>query len=449
MAGDATRRDESRLPGVLAELVRSGELSAGAPGLAALVSELDPAWWAIATDGVRLDQVGWPTRFDVELTRRAVGRMAPLDPAVQPLLDEVTSWLDAGTAAPALEARRGVAFAAALGASLADVVGTEVEALQLLVTLRPFADAEERRWFLKARRLPAGERAVCHLAAATRVAADGWLAYHAHRSLPSEAAAHAAPAIRLALRTGKVAPADLVAWARELVAMARAHVEVLGRSLCGKARAENLDAFVVEPAAGLYLVVDGAIDRRATDAVTRAFVEAVRQAVGEGRAVSALGEAVECAHAAVRAEAPGAVAELAALLLAAGRAFVASVGACRCHHARRGEVRRLTRDDVHAIVEHGAPPGPASSDPPFPSPRVLGGEQFPRVSVLELAVEPGDTFLLSTDRLAWYEDDEARVNGALARGADSGPLLQVLDRLGVEGCAADDDCTALLVRLSR
>lgn len=437
------------LPGVLAQLARSGELPRETPDLARLLLELGPSWSAIVTEGTRLDQAGWPTRFDAELARRAVARLGPFRPAIQAWLDEVSAWLDGGLDAAALQPRRRVVFAAEFGAGLADNPSSDEEAIQALMTLRPTSSDEERRWCLDARRMDAGERSVCHLAATARVAADGWLAYHAHRRYPSETAVHAAPALRLAMRAGKVTPGELVAWARELVRRGRPHPEALGRSLKGGNRAENLDAFLVEPSLGLYLVVDGQGDRRSTDTATRAFVEGVREAVGAGRHEDALAEAARAAHAAVRAEAPGTVAELAALLLVEGRALIASVGACRCHHARRGDARLLTRDDVLTIGGFDPYPYPDdwSGEPPDPMPRILGGDHPPRVCTRSLEVEPGDTFLLSTDRLAWFDEDESRVIAALEEGTGVG-LGRLLDRLLFEGCDDEDDCTALLVRIN-
>lgn len=447
MDSQRSRAASPRLPGVVTELLKTGEIADETPGLDDLARALFPGWWRFTAEGERIDQSGWPARSDVALAYCAVQRMGACA-AEGALLAEIGDWLAGRVDGRALEARRPEVFAKTLGASLGRETSDD-DALRCLAAMRPNAGEAERRAVLAARRLSPADHAACVLAATARKAADGWAAYHAHRGLASESAVFAAGVIRLAMRAGAVTGADVVAWARAEVVPWRPDFAALGRSLGSPRRPENLDAFHVEPGLGLYLVVDGALDRSSTDAALRAFVASVRASLSAARVEAALPAAVLAAHAAVRGEASrGAVAELVAVILDGSRARIASVGACRCWLARSGEVSLRTVDDVLTIGGPVEPPGIDWNDPESwdPTPRVLGGDHAPRVCERSLDLDAGDTLLLSSDALGWLDEDEARVLRALER-ADGMSLAALLDLLLPADWDGDDDATALLVRV--
>ncbi len=104
-----------------------------------------------------------------------------------------------------------------------------------------------------------------------------------------------------------------------------------------------------------------------------------------------------------------------------GRAWIAHVGDSRCYLLRDGALHRCTRD--HSLVEEQVRLGQMTLAQAAASPmrhvitRAVGVRRSVSVEVQELAVEPGDLFLLCSDGLT-RELDEARIAELLTRLAE-------------------------------
>ena len=98
-----------------------------------------------------------------------------------------------------------------------------------------------------------------------------------------------------------------------------------------------------------------------------------------------------------------------ALLLAGDRVAALNVGDSRCYLSRDGKLTQLTRDDtyVQALVDQGVlTPADARRHPQraLVTQAVQGGEFRPAGRMVP--VQPGDRFLLCSDGLSDYVDDE-------------------------------------------
>jgi len=226
------------------------------------------------------------------------------------------------------------------------------------------------------------------------------------------------------------------------VADSAKRIDACARTVPNAAGSPNLDAFHLEPALGLYLVVDGALVRASTDTVQRAFVASVNVSLAVDRAETALVTAVRAAQEALLAVTRSAPVQLVALLVHDGRARVVSIGACRCWLARGRAAEPVTEDDAFEVVEFARALDPEPLDL---HPLVLGSPR-PRTCARELELEPGDVLLLSSDALGWADHDHVRVRRVL-EDADGRPLDEVLDRLLPADEACDDDRTAVLLRV--
>ena len=136
------------------------------------------------------------------------------------------------------------------------------------------------------------------------------------------------------------------------------------------------------------------------------------------------------------------------------RAWIAHVGDSRCYLLRAGTLRRCTRD--HSLVEEQVRLGQMTSAQAAASPmrhvitRAVGVRRSVAVEVQELAIEPGDLFLLCSDGLT-RELDEARIAellADLARQADGWHDLS--QALVAEALAAGggDNITCLTVHMA-
>lgn len=190
-----------RVPGVIWQLQITDDLPERP------LRGLRDEWWKFEADGERLDQIGWPVRFDAELARRACVAAPRLNEASRRIVDEYL--ID--PARPIFD--RDVPQVIAMFAG-----ETTVEQRALLIaTLFSRRTPAEQAMLA---RIDAGpvEASVRHALTAHLAVEDGWLAYYVHRGLATIATTAAADALRLLLRDGQTSPETIYAWADELLA---------------------------------------------------------------------------------------------------------------------------------------------------------------------------------------------------------------------------------------
>jgi hypothetical protein len=166
--------------------------------------------FAVVPRGERLDQIGWPIMNDARIAQRAADATGVTWPApLDAVMRDVRACIE----------RRGGDVADAMR-----VVTAELTRSPTTVT---------------------AELVLCwQLTTAAAAGARGWLAYHAHRRLASDAATAAADVIRgAAALAGRALTTDAVAWALELAARPRV-VRVVGPESASAVAREIEEALV-------------------------------------------------------------------------------------------------------------------------------------------------------------------------------------------------------------
>lgn len=221
MTTDAAPRPgiaSTHLPGAIHELFVTGELPPDTPGLAELAAELPPEWFMLDWGSSRIDQRGWPLRNEAVLACAAAAR-EPGSPAhAKGWLDVVRRWLRGDATDEELATTRDESVAVNWGSGIKDPTVSDDQALAMYQHLCPHASEQLQARFLDARRRPLADTIAWLAVEAAYAGRDGWLAYYAHRRMTPPAALHAAAVIRAVARAGGVTGAEVVRWARELVA---------------------------------------------------------------------------------------------------------------------------------------------------------------------------------------------------------------------------------------
>jgi protein phosphatase len=242
----------------------------------------------------------------------------------------------------------------------------------------------------------------------------------------------------------------------------RPQVEAFGLTHTGLVRAANEDAFAVRPDLGFYAVSDGMGGAAAGELAAHMAIDAVREEIeGSGGTRPAhagpllLRSGVELANALIHAVAEADPAKrgmgttFTGLLVFGGRIALAHVGDSRAYLLRGRRLAPMTEDHsfVAAMVRAGAltPEEAAVSPRRNEILRAVGVERSVEIDTRLAAVEPGDVYLLSSDGLHGYVDDETIV--AVLRAERD--LTRAAQRL-VE-CSLDagghDNSTVVLVRI--
>jgi serine/threonine protein phosphatase PrpC len=230
-------------------------------------------------------------------------------------------------------------------------------------------------------------------------------------------------------------------------------------------RANNEDAFVAEPALGLFAVADGMggyeggeIASDITVSTLRGEVDRMlhdvdatwpyRAAPGLSVEENVIGVAIRAAHHQIRASAVGSGSTVACVFLAGERAIVAHVGDSRVYRLRDGRLAQLTRD--HSLYEElratmgGELPPKREFAMANVITRALGMGEDVVPEVASDAAREGDVFLICSDGLVEAVTDEQieQVLGAASPGAVASFLVDEAYRRG-----GRDNITVLVLRI--
>lgn len=244
-------------------------------------------------------------------------------------------------------------------------------------------------------------------------------------------------------------------------------LQASGLSDVGQKRDHNEDRYLVDDALGLYVVCDGMGGHAAGEVASALAVKTiemtVRSELGEADSepldptrmayvVDVLRRAVEAANSAVHelgkreSRAHGAGTTCTVLCVRGQRGVLCHVGDSRLYVRRGSELHQLSLDHsfIADAVRHGFTPEQAADM--FPSnllTRAIGPLARVRIDTLEFDVLPGDTYLLCSDGLHNYFQDEAELRGVLE--GDTGALPQrLIDMANERG--GEDNITAVVVR---
>jgi len=217
------------------------------------------------------------------------------------------------------------------------------------------------------------------------------------------------------------------------------HVNAYGLTDVGRKRTGNEDAYVVDPAHGIYIVCDGMGGHNAGEVASARAIEVVSQYITEhfavmkayadnptpqaGQAAQALVEqAVQAAcndifkQAQADAAKRGMGTTFVGAFFAGEKAIIGHVGDSRIYLYRPGqggrapEVHRLTED--HTLISAQLKAGTITKAEAAKSPyrnvitRAVGIQESVQVDTLIVDVVPGDLFMLCSDGLHGYLPDE-------------------------------------------
>jgi len=235
-------------------------------------------------------------------------------------------------------------------------------------------------------------------------------------------------------------------------------VRVAGDTNVGKVRTTNEDSMVVDPARGLFVVLDGMGGANAGDVASQTARDALRDFVIQRRLTmdprALLEASIQHAcrtvwDAAQRSREHHGMGTtvVACLVPDTNRAIIAHVGDSRAYLLRGGRLQVLTRD--HTIVEELVDRGLLSAEEAERHPyknvlsRNLGAKPETRVDVLDLELKPGDRLLLCSDGLYGYASAEA-IQYLLGSGDAPEHVARDLIDLALRGGGGDNVSTIVI-----
>ncbi len=249
-------------------------------------------------------------------------------------------------------------------------------------------------------------------------------------------------------------------------------LQVAGRTDVGCVRTNNEDAFGYDAGSGVFVVCDGVGGNASGEVASQIgvstlleYFERARQTgefpqFGEAcanvsTAAGALASAIRLANAQIRrvaAEEPsrtGMGSTIAAGVVADSHVAIAHVGDSRIYRIRGDDIQQLTRD--HSFVMEQVARGLISEAEAEQSPvknyilRALGADNDVEPDVADLAPEPGDLLLLSSDGLTRHVSNEQIaeiINAAPSLDHACEALIAAAKQAG-----GSDNITCVLVRL--
>lgn len=226
----------------------------------------------------------------------------------------------------------------------------------------------------------------------------------------------------------------------------------------GRVRQVNEDAALALPECGLWVVADGMGGHSAGDVAAGMVVDALAStgmAVGADDLVARVSDRLTQANDAIRAHAAagglGTIgATVVALLVAEDGARAVWSGDSRLYRLREGRLTLMTRDhtEVNALIDSGALTPEEAAGYPRRNviTRAIGVSEVPELEVREVAVEPGDMWLLCSDGLTEHVEDgdiQHLMAGATPQAACGALVALTLER------GARDNVTVVAVGIAR
>lgn len=228
----------------------------------------------------------------------------------------------------------------------------------------------------------------------------------------------------------------------------------VARTDVGRKRQINEDSFFRDDARGFYVVADGVGGHNKGEIASREAVEQLTMWVmGAGRDLDRLVARVEAGDtecvweirrllesgvksacymvfgmAELDPEKKGMSTTLSAMLVRAGLAFAVHVGDSRVYRVRNGNVLQLTEDHtlINYKVKHGMMTKAEAEKAAGKNviTRAVGHRDYVQVDTADVDIAPGDRFLLCSDGLHGYFNDEREVvelcgDGTLEECADA------------------------------
>jgi len=244
----------------------------------------------------------------------------------------------------------------------------------------------------------------------------------------------------------------------------------------GRKREANEDNFLVDKKLSLFVVADGmgghASGEVASDISVHEFRNAIdahrdvieRYAKGDAEVrppdiLTILEHALQTACHAIyergqlEPEKRGMGTTTSALLIAGDRGFIAHVGDSRIYLVRRGQVVQLTEDHslINELIRRGKITKEGIDSSPYKSyknavTRAVGVYETVQTDTIDFELLPGDQFLLCSDGLHAYLQDEKMIELLSGEDITSAPSRFVA--LANEG-GGHDNITAVVVRVDR
>lgn len=245
-------------------------------------------------------------------------------------------------------------------------------------------------------------------------------------------------------------------------------IHAVGQTDVGRKREHNEDFFLSDADYGLWIVCDGmgghACGEVASSLAARTIQEEIRRGHGEavsqpnpGQALAALMlRAIEAAsqrvyrHAESDLRMRGMGTTCTTLLIHGNTGVLGHVGDSRLYVLRGGVVYQISQDHTHQaeVVRLGLMTADEAkaSLPSNMITRAVGLQPAVRVDTMVFEVLPGDTYLLCSDGLAQYVEDEAISVLTAALGATDVDSIarHLVDYANTQG--GSDNVTALVVR---
>jgi serine/threonine protein phosphatase PrpC len=242
----------------------------------------------------------------------------------------------------------------------------------------------------------------------------------------------------------------------------------------GKKREHNEDNFLVDKKLSLFVVADGmgghasgevasniAVHEFRTAIEARAdLLEGFTRADGTVRGADILGlleQAVQAAGVAIfqrgkqEPEKRGMGTTISSLLLVGDRGFIAHVGDSRIYLVRQGQVIQLTED--HSLINELIRRGKVTKDTLGRSPysayknavtRAVGVYETVQVDTIDFDLLPGDQFLICSDGLHTYLDDD-KIKDLFAGDDITAVPKKFIDHANEGG--GQDNITAIALRI--
>ena len=232
------------------------------------------------------------------------------------------------------------------------------------------------------------------------------------------------------------------------------------RSDTGIARSGNEDSYLMLPDSGVFMVADGVGGRAAGAVASEMAVQIIAAQLGSpaGLSDTEVGERMRlgvqsandaiCQRAISEHDKWGMGTTATVLVLMPGGYVIAQVGDSRAYRLRNGLLSQLTKDHsyVQESVDAGVLTAAQARNHPYKHviSRWVGTSDDVVPDIYRGSLEPGDTFLITTDGLTEVLEDE-QLAGILS--SDGGPQHWV-DRLAGEANRRDspDDITIIVVR---